>query len=170
MKRKIIVIGMDNTGKTTLVNQLKEKLNCESIKSLGPGYTREQMLEKVYQDLEKEELVVLERFPIIEEMVYGNVLRNRSEFEIQDMIDIKKYNPFIIYCRPKEETIFNFGTREQMKGVIEEKNELLLTFDWLIYLLSRKGFDIKLYDYEKDKPEDLIMLYESEVEHEHHSR
>lgn len=162
MERKIIVIGMDNTGKTTLVNQLKEKLNCDSIKSMGPGYTREEMKTKAIQDLTKEELVILERFPMIEEMVYGTVLRNHSNFEIQDIIDIKQYDPFIIYCRPNRETIFNFGDREQMKGVIEEKDELLTTFDWLVYLLNHKGFNIVIYDYQHNNYEDLITLYRSD--------
>ena len=43
MNLKVIVVGMDNTGKTTLVNQLSEYYGCESIKSLGPGYSREEM-------------------------------------------------------------------------------------------------------------------------------
>ncbi len=37
--------------------------------------------------------------------------------------------PLIIYCRPPEEKIFNFGDREQMYGVFEKRIDLLFAYD-----------------------------------------
>ena len=54
MERKIVIIGMDNTGKTTLVNDMKNILNIESIKSPGPDFTKEEMYEEIITDLSKE--------------------------------------------------------------------------------------------------------------------
>ena len=52
MNLKVIVVGMDNTGKTTLVNQLSEYYGCKSIKSLGPGYSREEMIYEIKRKLD----------------------------------------------------------------------------------------------------------------------
>ena len=96
MDLKVIVVGMDNTGKTTLVNQLSEYYGCESIKSLGPGYSREEMIDEIKRKLDLPGMKILERFSIIEECVYGNVLRNNPKFTIDDMDWIRDYDFVII--------------------------------------------------------------------------
>ena len=149
MNTKIIVVGMDNTGKTTLVNQLKEFYKCESIKSPGPNYTRQEMIDEIKKDLDLPNKVILERFSILEELVYGNVLRNHSKFRLDDMDWIRDYDFIIVYCRPEDEVIYNFGDREQMTGVIEEKEKLVEAWDNLIIDLARIGFVIIPYDWTK---------------------
>lgn len=149
MNTKIIVVGMDNTGKTTLVNQLKEFYKCESIKSPGPNYTRQEMIDEIKKDLDLPNKVILERFSILEELVYGNVLRNHSKFRLDDMDWVRDYDFIIVYCRPEDEVIYNFGDREQMTGVIEEKEKLVEAWDNLIIDLARIGFVIIPYDWTK---------------------
>lgn len=149
MNTKIIVVGMDNTGKTTLVNQLKEFYKCESIKSPGPNYTRQEMIDEIKKDLDLPNKVILERFSILEELVYGNVLRNHSKFTIDDMDWVRDYDFIIVYCRPGDEVIYNFGDREQMAGVIEEKEKLVEAWDNLMIDLARIGFVIIPYDWTK---------------------
>ncbi len=149
MDMKIIVVGMDNTGKTTLVNQLSEYYGCESIKSLGPGYSRQEMIEEVKRKMDLPGMKILERFSIIEECIYGNVLRNNPKFSLDDMDWIRDYDFVIIYCRPEDEVIYNFGEREQMEGVIEQREKLVKAFDDLIIELSRRGFVIIPYDWTK---------------------
>lgn len=158
MDSKIIVVGMDNSGKTTLVNQLAEFYNCEHIKSLGPGYTREEMLEEVVRKLELPGRVILERFSILEELVYGKVLRNESKFTLDDMEIVKEYDTVIIYCRPDDKVIYNFGEREQMEGVIEQRFRLVQEWDELIIQLSRRGFVIIPYDWTKNTLENITNI------------
>jgi len=161
MERKIVIIGMDNTGKTTLVNDMKNILNIESIKSPGPNFTKEEMYEEIITDLSKEELVILERFAIVEEMIYGEILRNAPKFNFEDLMQIKeKYNPIFIYCRPKKENVFNFGDREQMEGVIEQSKKLLEGFDNLYNKMIQNEFDIFRYDYNVSTPEEMVLKYE----------
>lgn len=161
MERKIVIIGMDNTGKTTLVNDMKNTLNIESIKSPGPNFTKEEMYEKIITDLSKEKVVILERFAIIEEMIYGEIIRHNSKFNFEDLMQIKeKYNPIFIYCRPKKENIFNFGDREQMDGVIEQSKKLLEAFDNLYNKMIQNEFDIFRYDYNVSTPEEMVLKYE----------
>ena len=149
MNTKIIVVGMDNTCKTTLVNQLKEFYKCESIKSPGPNYTRQEMIDEIKKDLDLPNKVILERFSILEELVYGNVLRNHSKFRLDDMDWVRDYDFIIVYCRPEDEVIYNFGDREQMDGVIEEKEKLVEAWDNLMIDLARIGFVIIPYDWTK---------------------
>ena len=149
MDLKIIVVGMDNTGKTTLVNQLSEYFKCESIKSLGPGYSRQEMIEEVKRKLELPGIKILERFSILEECVYGKVLRNNQKFTLDDMDWIRDYDFVIIYCRPDDDVIYNFGDREQMVGVIEERDKLVKEFDDLMIEVARRGFVVIPYDWTK---------------------
>ena len=161
MERKIVIIGMDNTGKTTLVNDMKNILNIESIKSPGPNFTKEEMYEKIITDLSKEEVVILERFAIVEEMIYGEILRQDPKFNFEDLMQIKeKYNPIFIYCRPKKENILDFGDREQMEGVIEQSKKLLEAFDNLYNRMIQNEFDIFRYDYNVSTPEEMVLKYE----------
>jgi adenylate kinase family enzyme len=158
MDSKIIIVGMDNTGKTTLVNQLSEFYNCESIKSLGPGYTRQEMIDEVKRKLELPHRAILERFSILEELVYGKVLRNNSKFNIDDMDWLRDYDFTIIYCRPEDEVIYNFGDREQMKGVIEQRVKLVQEWDELIMNVAKMGFVVIPYDWTKNTLEDITKI------------
>lgn len=152
---KIIVCGMDNTGKTTLCNSLSGKTGFKIARLGGPEFSRESMMEDTLLYLNDGKSIIFERFPIFEELVYGKVLRGKSKFNYSDIESIRKYNPVIIYCRPDNETIFNFGTREQMKGVIEQKEKLIKEWDDLIYH-TLTGFKIIKYDWTRDKLGNLL--------------
>lgn len=161
MERKIVIIGMDNTGKTTLVNDMKNLLNVEGIKSPGPNFTKEEMYNEVITNLSREELVILERFAIIEEIIYGEILRNAPKFNFEDLIQIEeKYHPIFIYCRPKKKDVFNFGERDQMEGVIERSEKLLEGFDNLYNKMIQRDFDIFRYDFNVSTPEEMVLKYE----------
>lgn len=161
MERKIVIIGMDNTGKTTLVNDMKNLLNVEGIKSPGPNFTKEEMYNEVITNLSREELVILERFAIIEEIIYGEILRNAPKFNFEDLMQIEeKYHPIFIYCRPKKKDVFNFGERDQMEGVIERSEKLLEGFDNLYNKMIQKDFDIFRYDFNVSTPEEMVLKYE----------
>lgn len=161
MERKIVIIGMDNTGKTTLVNDMKNLLKVEGIKSPGPNFTKEEMYNEVITNLSREELVILERFAIIEEMIYGEILRNAPKFNFEDLIQIEeKYHPIFIYCRPKNKDVFNFGERDQMEGVIERSEKLLEGFDNLYNKMIQRDFDIFRYDFNVSTPEEMVLKYE----------
>ena len=152
---KIIVVGMDNSGKTTLCDDLTYKLKAVHVEPMGPGKSRKMMLDNILLYMERDDNVIFERFSIFEELVYGRVLRGESKFTFDDINLIRKYKPIIIYCRPSNEVIFNFGKRPQMKGVKEEKEKLLKAWDELIFD-SLSGFKIIKYDYTRDKLGNLL--------------
>ena len=146
---KIIILGMDNTGKTTLAETLSKELDIKLIKSTGPKVTKEAMVLNMLTNLKSKENVIFERYNLFEEMIYGTILRGQSKFSLNDFIysETVLSKPLIIYCRPSNEKIFNFGEREQMDGVIEKKKELLEAWDNLISFIKQDMNVIK-YDYE----------------------
>lgn len=148
----IIVLGMDNTGKSTLTQSLAKELNGEVVNSMGPGTEKEQqqwVIKQVCDNLRNGNNLIHDRFTCFEEMVYGKVLRGgKSNFSLQDnyYVDlVKSMKPIIIYARPPREVIFNFGTREQMEGVIEHSEKLLEAYDELIREMRSLGWTILQY-------------------------
>lgn len=150
MLNKVIVLGMDNTGKTTLCQELSELLGYEHVNSLGPKVSYEEMANFLKEKFTSEEPMVFERLCFFEEMVYGPILRGESKFHWDDPYSyiLRDSAPIIVYCRPPMKRIFNFGDREQMEGVIEQKEKLLLAFDDLYFSLSGNGFLAITYDFE----------------------
>lgn len=154
---KIIIIGMDNSGKTTLANKLSESLGYPLVVTFKG--TKPEMKECMLKNLIHKN-VIFERFPLFDELVYGNILRGGSKFTLSDEIyDLlkKDKNLCIIYCRPSKDNILNFGSREQMKGVIEQSNDLIVAWDMLF--LNRLMVDFRgrciRYDYELQTVDNL---------------
>ena len=97
--------------------------------------------------------VIYDRFLPLEEMVYGKVLRGNPIFNLNDhyMETLKDLHPIILYTRPSSKTIFNWDGREQMEGVIEQKEKLLAAWDDLMWGLMARGWDVQVYDYQAEK-------------------
>ena len=168
----LIITGMDNSGKTTLVQQLLKELNrnpfqeerYKVVNSPGPVSKELQegwVLAQLTLGAEERATNIYERFPLLEEVVYGSVLRDNPLFEYGDAYFklLKKENPLIVYTRPSREKIFNFGDRHQMEGVIEKSTELLAAYDDLIFKMLSEGWRILIYDYETGSPEELAKAY-----------
>lgn len=164
----IIVTGMDNTGKTTLVNRMSQALGVIPIvKSPGPNLSRDEkhlwILDQMTREKAFPDSVIFDRFLPFEEMVYGEVLRGETIYSLKDpyLKSLKALNPNIIYTRPPSKTIFNFGDREQMPGVIEQKNRLLAAWDDLMWKLITQGWQVMVYDYTTD-PEAKSIIKKGE--------
>lgn len=164
----IIVTGMDNTGKTTLVNRMSQALGViPVVKSPGPNLSRDEkhlwILDQMTREKAFPDSVIFDRFLPFEEMVYGEVLRGETIYSLKDpyLKSLKALNPTIIYTRPSSKTIFNFGDREQMPGVIEQKNRLLAAWDDLMWKLITQGWQVIVYDYTTD-PEAKTIIKKGE--------
>lgn len=156
----IVIEGMDNSGKTTLAKQLAKNRDYPYVHSPGKSFTWD-WIEKA---LNKEEIVVYDRFPVISEQVYGSVLRNWNRFgSYKGQVIQRKFinkEPLIIYCRPPEEVIFDFGKRKQMEGVIEEKRRILKAYDRVIYHFWG-NLDMEVYFYNYRSEYDQLKLNET---------
>lgn len=147
----IIIEGMDNTGKSTIAKYLSRKFNLTLIKS---PKKRDNIVANCLELMERNPQVVLDRFGVISEMVYGPIIRGKNafdsksinhEFYLGRLVDCK---PLILFCRPHEKYIFDFGSTTQMKGVISHKNELLEAYDNLMIRLAQiPSLLVSIYDY-----------------------
>ena len=152
----MIFTGMDNSGKTTIVQKTAQKLGLPVVKSLGPDHTKDEkhiwLLDQMTREKAFPGSVIFDRFLPFEEMVYGKILRGDPIYSLNDpyMRSLKDLNPTIVYTRPHSSTIFNWDGREQMAGVMEQKEKLLAAWDDLMWGLMARGWDVQVYDYEAD--------------------
>lgn len=153
----LIFTGMDNSGKTTLAEKVSKEKGLPLIKSMGPDHTKDEkhiwFLDQMAREKAYPGSVIFDRFLPFEEMVYGKVLRGDPIYSLDDpyMKSLRDLNPTIIYTRPSSETIFNWDGREQMPGVIIQKEELLRAWDDLMWKLLALGWDVRVYDYQVSK-------------------
>lgn len=153
---------MDNSGKSTLVANLRSYINGDerlygyNIPSGGimsiedqSNWIKDNILYGI-MDMKSPSVRIHDRFTLIEENVYGPVLRNTTHFSLNNTLweAFKIWDPLIIYCRPSTKRIQDFGDREQMDGVIEKSNALIKAYDELIFrLMGNSELDIVVYDW-----------------------
>lgn len=152
----IAVIGMDNTGKTFLCESLVkmftfEGYTCDSIHSPGPKTTEELMsfMDKyLLKNKYNHEVRIFDRFPIIEEAVYGKLLRGGSRFDDEEYNKetLGKIDAFV-YCYPGMESILNWQDREQMDGVKENAEAIVDEYSNVIKQLIKEGHKVIEYNY-----------------------
>ena len=163
MKFNIVVYGCDNSGKTTLCNQIasylkeNEGLNAYVTHSIGPGnvISHANFMSDILQDKKDPylEIQLLDRFPIIEEFVCGSILRNYDSFRNLPEAVLRYMGKIFLFvhCDPPYEVIENWGSREQMDGVKENAYKM---YD--LYKAVSENFHIEprtlVYDYTKDDP------------------
>lgn len=162
----IVIIGMDNTGKSTLCENISKLLgevgNVRCIHSLGNVPIKKQMefMENELSPGEGVDFKIFDRFPIIEEKVYGKLLRNKdrySEMPEYEKQQLDKIDLFI-YCDPGIKNIKKWNGREQMSGVIDNCELLYDEYNKVFNYLKNKGYNIIKYDYTKDDYQNLMEI------------
>lgn len=127
----IILEGMDNTGKTTLMSSLCGEYGFDGVHS--PGHRDyDTVISWVVEAFNRDRgiPVVYDRFPLISEAVYGPALRDRNIFN-ESPLGLKlqerfrtEVKPLIVFCNPSEEVIEKWNDRDQMAGVIANSKKL----------------------------------------------
>jgi hypothetical protein len=147
----IIVEGMDNTGKTTLIKKLSLELGLEIRHSpshlVGSPDLYTWVDEELAQDFKLPP--IYDRFPLISEAVYGPILRGVSTIP-KGKYDgwAASHDVLFIYCRPGLNRILNWGHRDQMKGVMEHAKALVAEYDDVMFSYRTRGWGVVKYDYE----------------------
>lgn len=151
----IVVEGMDNTGKTTLISKLAEELKLLSITNRRRPQRREDVFHYTANMtmLSLHFSTIFDRWQAISEPIYGPICRGIGFLEDGDTDYLhavtRVANPLIIYCRPQDSTILNFGERDQMEGVIDNGRELITAYDLEMETVA-KWFPVIRYDFERD--------------------
>lgn len=157
----IIIEGMDNSGKSTLAEFIgsRTRVPVEHSPSelVRSGRYEEWLYWIEWSLLGERGHYVFDRHPILSEPVYGPVCRGRNLLETTSyLIELKERDPFILYCRPPDEKIFNFE-KEEADGVIEHAVELLNAYDDFFHKIIQSGFDVYVYDYTSVDSEHSIL-------------
>lgn len=154
----IVVFGCDNTGKSTLCSDLVKIFNangyiCDTTHSPGPKPIEElvEFIENNLLSKDSKEIRIFDRFPIIEEAVYGKLLRGGSRFndEEYNKQTLGRIDAFI-YCFPERESILNWGAREQMDGVKENAEDIIDEYTNVFNKIIKINNKVIIYDYNKN--------------------
>lgn len=151
----IIIEGCDNSGKTTLIQRLAEELKLLSITNRRRPQQREDVFNYTANMvmLSLHFSTIFDRWQAISEPIYGPICRGIGYLEPGDTDYLHAVaqvaNPLIIYCRPQDSTILNFGERDQMEGVIENGRKLIEAYDHEMEHVAR-WFPVVRYDFERD--------------------
>ena len=155
----IVVFGCDNSGKTTLCENLAkhytenkmQKINM--VHSLGPNKTLEQQIEFMKLGLYNTEsdINIFDRFPVIEETVCGSVIRKHNNFlsSINGLLGYSylRFVDLFIFCYPGLDSVVNWGSREQMDGVKENVIQLINGYNQLALDLVENDFRVFEYNF-----------------------
>jgi hypothetical protein len=122
--------------------------------------------------------VLYDRFPIISEEIYGNVIRGKNilaeKFDLETLFTLlAQANPLVIYCRTDSDTIManlKASMSNQMEGVWRTKEELIYRYSDLMTELKRAyHFNIVEYNYRLKSSlpalKTLVDLYLKEIKH-----
>ena len=160
---KVVLMGVDNSGKTTLAKNLVETLNSKGLDFgyiLPLGKAPLEAQEKHLQDiLFSERNLIIDRLPVIEEEVVGRTLRGGSNFDKINKAKLFEYYKNVdmfIFCNPSMEAITNWGSRPQMDGIKENAKRLQTLYKMFFFKLIKEtdGMGITFYSYNWE--EDLI--------------
>lgn len=154
---KIVLMGVDNSGKTTLAKNLIEVLNGRGFNfnympPLGKA-PLEPQISHLSSTLYSEKNLIIDRLPVIEEEVVGRILRGKSNFDKINKDKIFEYYrniDMIIFCNPSLEVITDWGDRPQMDGVKENAIKLQEAYEDLFFklIIETDGMDLIFADYD----------------------
>ena len=153
----IIVEGMDNTGKTTLINRLADDLKLLVMGNRRRPSRSEDILHYTFHLTELSQCydVIIDRWSAISEPIYGPICRGTSWPDMATqtalMEHISMLRPLLIYCRPEDQVVLDFGDRSQMEGVIQNAEALLKEYDqkmeWVNGWISVMNYDYATHEY-----------------------
>ncbi len=164
----VIIEGCDNSGKSTLLAKLADglKLMIVDNRKRPSGTSDISFFNTKMVELSKHFPLILDRHPVISEPVYGPICRGTSwpEPYYQERIlgELRAIGVLIVYCRPKDSTILNFGEREQMEGVIKNGVKLIQAYDRQIKFVNQ-FLEVIHYDYETHDYLSLQKLVETHI-------
>jgi hypothetical protein len=167
----IIVEGPDGSGKTSLVNSLKSMLGLQQAKKAVDPDMRATTPIKDYVDLSlalPSPGLLYDRFYLISAPIYGplcgmvppnDLIKNSEQFEAWLSL-FRTLRPIIIYCLPPIETV-DYNLHHGPVGQAAQAMQVWDQAYWAYWSkahqdLADSSFTVRIYDYTKDQPRDLV--------------
>lgn len=162
-RHRIIIEGMDGSGKTTLIGQLTERIpELFVVPGLGSSDDFPDRLAELVDEQQDED----GRTPIhdrlfFSELVYGAVVRGKVNLPAESLQNFGWFfrsTAFLVYCRPPaDELREGVKAKPQMPGVISRYQQLLEAYDQLM-VQERNWFGPRFFHYSWTRPEELVQL------------
>jgi len=133
-KKRIIVEGVDGSGKTTLVDALIDRIgNMKLVRNVhGPDQDFDTWWKQILLAPPDGQTPIHDRF-FYSELVYGPVIRGTINADLNLVLDIQKLlanEALLIYARPDIRRLeLGAKVNEQMEGVHERFIQLLELYD-----------------------------------------
>lgn len=108
---------------------------------------------------EDNNIKIFDRFPIIEEEVYGNLLRDGSKYDSDPEVKDKYLDrvDLFIYAYPGLTSILNWNNREQMDGVIKNVIGIINEYNRITYNFITSGKRVIEFNYNVDPNYEKII-------------
>lgn len=156
----VIVEGCDNAGKTTLVQRLSDELKLLTVLNRRRPRSLQQSWDYLTRIMPAMAYLptVVDRFMAVSEPIYGPICRGERLYSLADIVHQFKFvtkslgdhPPLLVYCRPSNERILNFGDRPQMAGVIQNAQALIEAYDGQIgWLRDTVPLPVVRYDFDR---------------------
>ena len=136
--KRIIIEGMDSTGKSTLAEKLHSEFHylVTVVNELGPEQNFEYWWPHILQKDYRPFVPMHDRF-FYSELVYGYHLRGyvKAPVPLQDeVVQQLRKDALLIYARPSDNTMLDtFANKQQMEGVLPRAQRLLHAYDELMW-------------------------------------
>lgn len=152
--KKIVIFGVDNSGKTTLSEKLKEIFPNYQVKHSPGPVPADEMVKWMDENVFNPQDLICDRFPLIEEGVIGPILRGTNVLKNVDSNRYYNNIDLFIFCNPGLDKIQKWGTREQMNGIKENVSALYDGYYHKFRLLS--FVDLPVVEYDWNNIDDIL--------------
>lgn len=141
----IVVEGPDNSGKSTLAQELSRKLGWQVLHSGGPCESKQDYMERIVK-IYNSHRVIWDRHPAVSEYIYGPVLRG-----VYNYIPLNAFprESLVIYCRPPDEVLLDFRTHRKNHRISDEHDQqvearardIIKVYDDVMFAIPHHKYD-----------------------------
>lgn len=157
----IIVEGVDNTGKSTLIEMLSKRLNLYSVKVASRPESPDDILEcwELLKGWDNDVAghLISDRIQFISEHVYGPICRQTNlvpDDLFHDILWRASHHPVVVvWCNPRAVFIkHTFKDRSQMDGVEKQLDKIIARYEEVMQEVNLKlpvvHWDYTRHDFE----------------------
>lgn len=130
----IIVEGMDNSGKSTLIRALRVVLDWPVQASEGPPKYRGEQNDRVLRYMSQPVRTIYDRHPCVSQPIYSAMRSHQDPIDLALIARFYSCDPLFIYCdagnRGMKDHVFNpeVDTEQHMQEIDRNFGELLLRY------------------------------------------
>lgn len=164
----VIVEGPDNSGKTTLARKLAADMELVYInnRQRPRGFKDLDYDAFHFCDVAKVFPTIFDRWGPISEPIYGRVIRDTQWPLKEELVQVHQYvaglKPLVLYCRPSNKRILDFGDTEQMEGVKTKAKQLIKAYDKEMKFVNQY-LTVCPYDYETHSYDQIRQIVQNHL-------